>query len=62
MIIPVEVSEQTLRQLSELNAREGCPGRTDLELLSDLIRNIVDLTHETFVTDAAEEPGLRLVK
>ena len=61
-MIPVQVSEKTLRQLNELNAREGCPGRSDLELLSDMIRNIVDLTHETFVADVAEETGLRLVK
>ena len=60
MKIPVEVTEETLLQLSELNAKEGCPGRSDLELLSDLIRNIVDLSHEAFV--AEEMPQLRLVK
>ena len=59
MKISVEVSEETLIQLKEINAMEGYPGRTDLELLSDWIRNIVDLTHETFVAD---EHKLRLVK
>jgi hypothetical protein len=62
MMIPVQVSEETLFQLNELNVREGCPGRSDLELLSDMIRNIVDLTYESFVTDVAEDRRLRLVK
>ena len=62
MIVPVELSEETLLQLSELYARDGCPGRTDTQLLSDLIRNMVDLTHETFVVDDAEESRIKLVK
>ena len=59
MKIPVEVSEETLMQLKEINAREGYPGRTDFELLSDWIRNMVELTHENFVV---EEKKLKLVK
>ena len=54
MKIPVELSEETLFQLKELNAKEGCSGRSDMELLSDLISNIVDLTYKTFGT---EEPN-----
>ena len=51
MKIPVEVSEETLLQLKALNTKEGCPGRSDLDLLSDMIRNIVDLTYQTFVAE-----------
>ncbi len=59
MKISIEVSEATIMQLEELNSKEGLPGRTDLELLSDLVTNIVDLSHEYLV---AEERKLRLVR
>ena len=51
MKVPLEVSEETLFQLKQLNEKEGCPERSDLELLSDLIRNIVDLTYQTLVNE-----------
>jgi len=59
MKISIEVSEATIMQLEELNSKEGLPGRTDLELLSDLVANIVDLSYECLV---AEERKLRLVR
>lgn len=54
MRISLEVSGTTLFQLSELNAKEGCSCRSDLELLSDLIRNIVDLSYHAFLAEESQ--------
>ena len=60
MKISLEVSEETLFQLKQLNAKEGCPGRSDLDLLSDLIHNIVDLTYQTLLSEEKQAEVAKL--